>query len=85
MKKSLSILLTILSLILILDSFNAGNAIVMFFLVGAIPGTSLTIDASLALALFASLTGFVLARVVVAATGYRLAKYSLPKAATLAE
>lgn len=66
MKKLLTIILVSLSLILILDSMNAGYAVVMFFLAGVIPGTSIAISGSTMLELFALLIGFTLSRVTLA-------------------
>jgi hypothetical protein len=63
MKKTIAIILTIFSLILILDSMNAGQAVAMFLLAGIIPGTNFVVSASQMLQLFALLIGFVLARV----------------------
>lgn len=62
MRKTIITISTLGSLVLILESLNAGHALTMFLLVGAIPGTSVAIDAAHMLALFASLLGFVLAR-----------------------
>ncbi len=63
MKKRISIALIIASLILILDTFNAGQALVTFLLTGTIPGTSITLSASLMLMLYALVAGFIGARV----------------------
>lgn len=63
MKKTFAIIFTVLSLILILDSMNAGYAITMFLLAGVIPGTNIAISAVQMLELFALLIGFVLARI----------------------
>lgn len=68
MKKTITITLTILSLLIILDSLNAGQALMVFFLAGVIPGTNVAIDAGRALELFALITGFVLARIVLTST-----------------
>lgn len=62
MKKVIIIICTVLSGLIILDSLQAGSALVAFFLVGAIPGTNINISASHALEFFALAGGFVLAR-----------------------
>jgi hypothetical protein len=48
---------------MILDSMNAGHALVMFFLAGVIPGTNVAIDAARMLELFTLLIGFTLSRI----------------------
>ena len=63
MKKTLSIILTAASLVLILDTLNAGQAVGMFFLVGAIPGTNINISASGMLILCALFGGFTVSRI----------------------
>lgn len=63
MKKKLTIIFTILSGILILDSMNVGHAIAFFFLAGIIPGTNIVLNADRMLEVFTLLLGFVLARV----------------------
>lgn len=63
MKKFIIIASLIGSCLLILDSFNAGSALVMFFLVGIIPGTDLSLSADRMLEIFALLTGFTLSRI----------------------
>jgi len=65
MKKTLTILCISLSLILILDSVNAGHALVMFFLAGIIPGTNVAISAASMLEFFTLLIGFTLSRVTI--------------------
>lgn len=70
MKKTLTIIFTALSFMIILDTFNAGHAFVMFFLAGVIPGTNISIAANQMLATFAFLMGFTLSRVSIAL--YRL-------------
>jgi hypothetical protein len=62
MKKALTILLLILSGIIILDSLNAGHAVVMFLLAGVIPGTNIIMSADQTLELFTLLIGFTLSR-----------------------
>lgn len=64
MKKLVTIILTALSLILILDSMQIGQALMMFLLAGVIPGTDTAISGATALSLFAGLSGFTLARMV---------------------
>lgn len=64
MKKAISITLTILSAMLILDSINAFHALAVFMLAGIVPGTNIIIGASQMLEFFALLIGFVLARIV---------------------
>jgi hypothetical protein len=64
MKKTVATILTILSLLLILDSFNFGHALMMFYLAGIIPGTNIAIDAVQMLQFFALISGFTLARVL---------------------
>ncbi len=65
MKKALTILFISLSFILILDSVNAGHALVMFFLAGVIPGTNIAISATNMLEAFTLLIGFTLSRVTI--------------------
>ena len=64
MKKAITITLTILSALLILDSFGVWHAVAMFFLAGEIPGTRTSVSADTMLSVFALLFGFVLARLV---------------------
>lgn len=63
MKKTLTFILISSSAFIILDSMNAGHALVMFFLAGVIPGTNVAIDAGRMLELFTLLIGFTLSRV----------------------
>ena len=63
MKKALTLTFISLSLVLILDSMNAGHAIMMFLLAGVIPGTTIALEASRMLELFALLLGFTLSRI----------------------
>lgn len=65
MKKALTIIFISLSFILILDSLNAGHALVMFFLAGIIPGTNLAISATNMLEAFTLLIGFTLSRITI--------------------
>ena len=65
MQKKLTQLFTALSFVLILDSINAGHALVMFFLAGIVPGTNIVIDAESMLEVFTLLTGFTLSRITV--------------------
>jgi len=64
MKKTIAIILTIFSLLLILDSFNFGHALMMFYLAGVIPGTNVAIDGAQMLEFFAIVAGFTVARVM---------------------
>jgi hypothetical protein len=64
MKKTIAITLTIFSLLLILDSFNFGHVLMMFYLAGIIPGTNIAIGATQMLEFFALITGFTVARVM---------------------
>jgi len=64
MKKTATIILTALSLLMILDSFNFGHALMMFYLAGVIPGTNFALDAAQMLEFFAIIAGFVVARVM---------------------
>lgn len=63
MKRIITITCITLSALLILDTVNAGHAVVMFYLAGQIPGTNLTLSANAMLQIFALLIGFVLARI----------------------
>lgn len=63
-KKTLSIILTALSLVIILDTLNPLHAIGMFFIVGAVPGTSINISATGMLILCALVGGFTVSRVI---------------------
>jgi len=65
MKKALTIIFVSLSFILILDSVNAGHALVMFLLAGVIPGTNITISGSSMLEGFTLLIGFTLSRITI--------------------
>lgn len=65
MKKTLTILFISLSLLMILDSVNAGHALVMFFLAGVIPGTNIAISAGNMLETFTLLIGFTLSRITI--------------------
>lgn len=63
MKKIITIISLVLSAVIILDSFGAWHAIAMFYLAGQIPGTRTSINAGTMMAIFALLTGFVIARI----------------------
>lgn len=67
MKKNLTIILTTLSVLMILDSLDVVQTLAMFFLAGQIPGTPFYISASVMLELYAVATGFVLARLTLRA------------------
>jgi len=64
MKQTIAIIITIFSLLLILDSFNFGHALMMFYLAGVIPGTNVILDGAQMLELFAIIAGFIVARIV---------------------
>ena len=64
MKKLITIIMVILSLLLILDSFNFGHALMMFYLAGVIPGTNIALGAAQMLKFFAVVAGFTVARVM---------------------
>ena len=74
MKKKLTIIFTILSALLILDSMNVVHAIAIFMLAGIIPGTNIVLNADRMLEGFTLLLGFVLARISVYA-GRAIATY----------
>lgn len=63
MKNTITIIAIILSLLLILDSFNFSHALMVFYLAGVIPGTNIAIGAAQMLELFALIGGFTVARV----------------------
>lgn len=62
MKKSLIIIVNILSAIVILDSLNALHAIIYFVIAGQIPGTSVYLDSDTMLALCMVPLGFIFGR-----------------------
>lgn len=64
MKKVITIIFVILSIVIILDSMNAVHALAMFFLAGIIPGTNIALSATSMLEAFTLLIGFTLSRVV---------------------
>ena len=66
MKKTLTLIFTILSLMIILDSLNVGEALFMFYLAGVIPGTNQVVKADRMLEIFTLLIGFTLSRIVMA-------------------
>ncbi|MDB5161723.1 MAG: hypothetical protein JWM52_231 [Candidatus Saccharibacteria bacterium] len=68
MRRVVIISCVILSGLMILDSLNAGHALMMFLLAGIIPGTSIALSADVMMQFFALLIGFVLARVIGNAT-----------------
>lgn len=51
------------SFYMILDSMNAGHALVMFLLAGVIPGTNIIVEADRMLEFFTLLIGFTLSRI----------------------
>ena len=63
MKKTLTILFVSLSVLMILDTLNAGYALAMFLLAGVIPGTNIAISATTMLQAFTLLIGFILSRI----------------------
>jgi hypothetical protein len=64
MKKVVTILASIGSLILILSSFHLGQAITMFLLAGVIPGTDYIVSPSQMFFVIAMIAGFAAARMV---------------------
>lgn len=64
MREKVIITCLVLSGLMILDSLNVGQSILMFFLAGVIPGTSVAINAQTMMEIFALLTGFVVARLL---------------------
>jgi hypothetical protein len=64
MKKTIAIILTIISLVIILDSFHVGHALMMFYIAGLIPGTNVALNGSQMLELFAIAAGFTVARIM---------------------
>ncbi|MCD8561557.1 hypothetical protein LRY29_00575 [Candidatus Saccharibacteria bacterium] len=63
MRRRVILTCLILSGLIILDSLNAGHALVMFLLAGIIPGTSIAISGGQMLALFALAAGIVVGRI----------------------
>lgn len=63
MKKTIIITLTILSVLMILDTSNASHGIAMFLLAGAVPGTNLVVDATGMLAVISFIVGFIATRI----------------------
>lgn len=84
MKKALTLLFTLLSVLIILDSLNAGHAVTMFLLAGVIPGTNLVLDASRTLELFLLLSGFTLSRIILNAARVIIARRAQTTTPTLA-
>jgi len=64
MKKTITSILIISSLLLILDSFNFGHALMMFYLAGIIPGTNVSINADQMLEFFAIIAGFTVGQIM---------------------
>ena len=86
MRKFIITTCLILSGVLILDSFNFVHSLVMFVLVGVIPGTNTAISADQMLVLVAILLGFIFGRLVnggIVKITHQVAQHSQPKAATL--
>lgn len=65
MQKNLTILFVSLSAVLVLDTLNAGQALVMLLLAGIIPGTNIAVDAGLMFEYILLLAGFTLSRITV--------------------
>lgn len=65
MKKLITIICLIGALLIILDSLNAANSLVLFLLVGDIPGTSLRVSAIDMMAATATAITIILLRVTV--------------------
>lgn len=63
MRKTIILASLILSGLMILDSLNVGEALIMFLLAGQIPGTNLSLSGGAMLELFALAGGFTLARI----------------------
>lgn len=64
MKKTITIVCITLSLLLILDSFNFSQMLVMFLLAGVIPGTNIAVSGDQMLEFFALALGFTVARIM---------------------
>ncbi len=64
MRRTIIITSLILSGLIILDSMNAGHALMMFLLAGIIPGTNIALSAQQMMEGFALVGGFVIARVM---------------------
>lgn len=62
MKKTLTITFLILSSIIVLDSFNAGHALMIFLLAGIIPGTDIVVSAEDVLAATLLIFGLICGR-----------------------
>lgn len=63
MKKTIAIIFTLLSLLIILDSVNFGHALMMFLLAGVIPGTNITMNGEQMLEFTVLVAGFIFARI----------------------
>ena len=63
MKKTITVMCLIAGLLIILDSVNASHCLVLFFLVGVIPGTNILISATDALAANATAMTIVILRI----------------------
>jgi hypothetical protein len=64
MKKFIIITCLTLSSLMVMDSFNAGHALVMFLLVGIVPGTDIVVSATTMLQIVALFAGLTLSRLV---------------------
>jgi len=63
MRKAIIITCLVLSGLMILDSMNAGSALMLLILTGVIPGTNIALSGQTMMGFFALLIGFVLSRV----------------------
>jgi len=62
MKTTLTNLFLLLSAVVILDTFNAGHALMLFILAGIVPGTSIALSADSALAVILGIFGLLFGR-----------------------
>lgn len=80
MKKNLTIILTIFSALIILDSLNFSDALMMFLLAGVIPGTNIAISGAQMLEFCAIASGFMVARVMMYVTrNFKLRSIKVPQ------
>ncbi len=80
MKKNLTIILTIFSTLLILDSLRLGDAVIMFLLAGVIPGTNIAISGAQMLEFYLLIIGFMLGRVTMyIARNFKLGIFKNPQ------
>ena len=64
MKKAITILALIGSLIIILSSFQFGQAVTMFLLAGLVPGTNIVVSPNEMFMVIALIAGFAMARLI---------------------